>query len=514
MELAMATELLTEKYADDLHGVLNCYDRVIITGHVQRWCYAQGMTSYLYQHEIRIFDYTTFAQPLRGRVRENAEAIAKETGVQIEFIRRSKHFRKEKRIKRVLQERGDHPGLVHIFSAMESCPAYAPWHDKPTGKTYVKATSSKCLHYYFYFIDEDLGLCYLRVPTWAPFRLQFYFNGHNWLASQLKQNEIGFELQDNAFLEIDDFEVANQLAAQLDIEQLHAKLDNFARQYCPVIHDLNLRYNWSIMQAEYATDLVFKRQSTVQAFYPRLLETLIQAVKPVDIATFLGRKLHGNYQGEMGNRFNVRWLGRRIRHQMGPVVIKMYDKFNIVLRIETTVNQVSFFKQYRQVNHRDGSTSMRWAPMKKTIYSLSPLQETSLAANQRYLKFISEIDTSEVGAEKFHRLTETKEVNYHRHKGFNLFSEEDASLFRTLLRGEFFISGFTNKDLRQLLPNKNSGQITRLLKRLRVHGLIKRVGRTYKYYLTEFGRQVVVMALKLREMVVIPELARAYPAQA
>ena len=237
----MATELLTEKYADDLHGVLNCYDRVIITGHVQRWCYAQGMTSYLYQHEIRIFDYTTFAQPLRGRVRENAEAIAKETGVEIEFVRRSKNFRKEKRIKRVLQERGDHPGLVHIFSAMESCPAYVPWHDKPTGKTYVKAISSKCLHYYFYFIDEDLGLCYLRVPTWAPFRLQFYFNGHNWLASQLKQNEIGFELQDNAFLEIDDFEVANQFAAQLDIEQLHAKLDNFARQYCPVIHDLNLR---------------------------------------------------------------------------------------------------------------------------------------------------------------------------------------------------------------------------------------------------------------------------------
>ncbi|MFH1633369.1 MAG: hypothetical protein ABIG63_05075 [Chloroflexota bacterium] len=64
------------------------------------------------------------------------------------------------------------------------------------------------------------------------------------------------------------------------------------------------------------------------------------------------------------------------------------------------------------------------------------------------------------------------------------------------------------------MTNMNSGQITRLLKRLRVHGLIKRVGRTYKYYLTEFGRQVVVMALKLREMVVITELAQTYPAQA
>ena len=215
----------------------------------------------------------------------------------------------------------------------------------------------------------------------------------------------------------------------------------------------------------------------------------------------------------MGNRFNIRWLGSRIKHQMGPVAIKMYDKFNIVLRIETTVNQVSFFKQYRQVNHRDGSTSMRWAPMKKTIYSLSPLQETSLAANQRYLKFISEINTPEVGVEKLHHLAETKEINHHRHKGFNLFPQEDASLFRALLRGEFFISGFSNKDLRPLLPNKNSGQITRLLKRLRVHGLIKKVGRTYKYYLTEFGRQIIVMALKLREMVIIPELALVHQVQ-
>ena len=132
------------------------------------------------------------------------------------------------------------------------------------------------------------------------------------------------------------------------------------------------------------------------------------------------------------------------------------------------------------------------------------------AANQRYLKFISEIDTPEVGTKKLRHLAETKEVNNHRHKGFNLFSEEDASLFRTLLRGEFFISGFANKDLRKLLSGKNSGQITRLLKRLRVHGLIKKVGRTYKYYLTKFGLQVVAMALKLREMVVIPELARAY----
>ena len=104
-------------------------------------------------------------------------------------------------------------------------------------------------------------------------------------------------------------------------------------------------------------------------------------------------------------------------------------------------------------------------------------------------------------------MAETKVENSRRYKGFNLFTEEDTSLFRHLLRGEFFVSGFTNKRLRQLLPTKSSGQVSRLLKRLRIHGLIKRVTRRYKYYLTEFGRQVATMALKLREMVIIPGFA-------
>jgi len=503
----MATKLLSNKYSAELHGVLNCYDRVIITGHVHPLCYPKGMTKYLYTHHIRIFDYTKLVEPLRHALRANAQAIAREHGLEIEFVRKS--FRKEARVREILETWGDRPGLVHIFSAMERCTAYHPWHDKGTGKTFIKSRQGKCLHYYFYFIDEDLGLCYLRVPTWCPFRLQFYFNGHNWLANQLKRHGIAFRQLDNAFLEIADFDLANQLAAQLDAQAVHAKLDRLAEQYCPVVAGLGLEYSWSIMQAEYATDLVFKRQQTLQAFYPHLLEALIQAVKPADVATFLGRKLHGNYQGEMGNRFNVRWLGTRIKHQMGPVSIKLYDKFNIVLRIETTIVDVSFLKQYRRVQHQDGTTTTKWAPMKKTIYSLPALEEVLSAANRRYLKFVSDIETPEVGAQKLYRLAETKTENDRRYKGFNLLAEEDASFFRLLMRGEFFISGFTNARLRQHLLLKNSGQVSRLLKRLRVHGLIKKVTRRYKYYLTEFGRQIVVMALKLREMVIIPQLACA-----
>ena len=230
-------ELLSERYCDDLDGIVSCYDRIVITGSLYPFCYAQGMTHYLYQQGIRIFDYAKFAEPLRERIRENAEALAQANGIQIEFIRK-KDFRKENRVQQVLKKRGDQPGLVHIFGAMEACSSYLPWHDKATGKTYLKSSSSKCMTYYFYFMDKQLGLCYLRVPTWCPFRLQFYFNGHNWLANQLKQRDIAYKILDNAFVHIDDYAVANQLANEFDVEILHQHLDEFAQQYCPVITEL------------------------------------------------------------------------------------------------------------------------------------------------------------------------------------------------------------------------------------------------------------------------------------
>jgi hypothetical protein len=260
------------------------------------------------------------------------------------------------------------------------------------------------------------------------------------------------------------------------------------------------------MQIEYATDIIFKHQKDLQAIYPQLVETLIHSVKPENIATFLGRKLHGNYQGEMGNNFNVRIMGSRIKHHMGPVSIKMYDKFGLILRIETTVNDVSFFKQYREVAHRDGTRDTKYANMRKSIYSLNPLQEVLLASNTRYVNFLSEIETPEIGMQKLTKLTQMKEKDNHRYKGFNLLSEEDANLFRILIRGEFMINGFTNKNIRHWL-NKNTGQISRLIKRLRMHGLIKKIGNRYKYYLTKLGCKVIAMTIKLRELYVIPALA-------
>jgi len=494
-----------EHHADKIAFSLSCYDRVVLSGTLVDVGHATAMTGFIRHLGLPIFNYPDWANQFRLELRNRAETIASENGLDIEFIKKA-NFRKEERIRSIVSQRGSHPGLVHIFSAMESCTAFKPWHDKSTGNTFLKPTSGKCLHYYFYFILPDLGLCYLRVPTWAPFRLQFYYNGHNELARKLDGEGIGYTMLDNTFINMDKPERAQQLAASIRPDRLHRQLDEVVGQYCPILRYFPSGYHWSIMQAEYATDIVFKRQKDLAPIYEELVRTAIHAVKPDHVATFLGRKITEGYQDELGNDFQTRIQGTRIKHHMGRAAIKMYDKQGIALRIETTVNDVSFFKHYRKVVHRDGTVSHKIASMRKTIYSLKDLSEVMAACGQRYLQFLSAVDDPSNSIKDLNRISRPTRDDNRTYRGFNLFHGDDLDLFRAIIRGEFNINGFRNRDLCRILLGKNPGQISRLIKRLRKHGLIRKVRQTYKYYLTSLGRRVIMIALKLREMVIIPSL--------
>jgi predicted transcriptional regulator len=135
-------------------------------------------------------------------------------------------------------------------------------------------------------------------------------------------------------------------------------------------------------------------------------------------------------------------------------------------------------------------------------YSLRPLRELLLAANRRYLAFISTIEDDKAGTEKLNKIPQPVEEKDRSYRGFNFFDPDNEELFEALGRGEFSISGFQNKDLRRRMKGKNTGQVSRLMKRLRTHGLVKKIGRTYKYYLTSLGKQVTALGLKLKNLYV------------
>ena len=134
------------------------------------------MEWHLKQENVQFVDYEKkYAKKLRGYISDHVKAVASYYSKEVEYI--NHNVRKEDYVAKKLEARGRRPGLVCVLSAMESCRTYKVRKCQKGGILCLKNCPGKCIHYYVYFIDKELGLGYLRIPTWAPFRLQLYFNG-------------------------------------------------------------------------------------------------------------------------------------------------------------------------------------------------------------------------------------------------------------------------------------------------------------------------------------------------
>ena len=373
---------LVERHGSKVLGVLGCFDRVVLEGRLRPLSYGLGMTCWLEDHGCAPAQFSDYFKEYTWALHEKAKRVAAEAGTRVELVL-SQQVRKEDIVARELAKRGGHEGLVLVLAAQERCPTFRTWRN-PDGTIRLRDHSGKCQHYYFYFIDKSLGLCYLRVPSWAPFRLQFYFNGHGQLARKLKASGIGFVELENSFRQIDDVEAAQRLASKFDLGSLSEILNHYASLYGPQFPDMG-SYSWAPMQVEYSTDLMFRSPSELAPLYECITRTAVLAVKPEHVATFLGRKLSATYQGVLGTDFSTRIEGTRLKHYMGRASIKMYDKGGVVLRIESTANDPTFFRTKRSVLQRDGKTVFRVANLTKELESLWHLQKLLGEANRRYL---------------------------------------------------------------------------------------------------------------------------------
>lgn len=88
----MSYELLTDRYATKIRGVLACFDRIVLTATLPDICYPEGMTKHLAGKGIRIFDFSKWAEPLNAEIRSNAEKVAEESGLTIEYIQKPRSF--------------------------------------------------------------------------------------------------------------------------------------------------------------------------------------------------------------------------------------------------------------------------------------------------------------------------------------------------------------------------------------------------------------------------------------
>ena len=124
------------------------------------------------------------------------------------------------------------------------------------------------------------------------------------------------------------------------------------------------------------------------------------------------------------------------------------------------------------------------------------------------MDFISSFEDNLPGKKNLQKISEKVFRENRSYKGFNFFDPFDAKLLLVLNSGEFNINGFRNKSIREKLQSTVSAStVTRILKRLWLHGLIKKIKNSYKYYLTNMGKNVIATALMLKEKEIIYALA-------
>jgi hypothetical protein len=493
------------KFASSIIAVLSCSDRVIFKGHLP-FGY-EGHVNRFVDRSLGIprKDFLPWLEEKSEQLVDHAKQLAQQHGAPYHYLQGA--HRKEQLVRQILCDRRLAEGLVCVLCCQETCRTVKLRYGDGRPRLVFAPRPQRVL--YFYFLDAQFGLIYLRLQTWFPFTFQAYVNGHDWLARQLQQQRLGFVQQDNAFTQLDDPARAQQLADRFPRLPWVKILNRWARQVNPLLQQPWLRgqgYYWVIDQAEYSTDFLFADRPALAGLYPRLLEHACVNFSAQDILAFLGRRLHANFDGEvLTDCKKDRQPGARIKHRVKNNWLKMYDKFGQILRLETVINQPREFKvRHRRV--REGRLQMVWCPMNKGVSNFYRYHQLARAANDRYLAALAVVADPAPAYRQVERLSEPKTARGRSYAGFNPARRGDVRLFEAVLRGEHLLHGLRNGDIRRILHGESkaptgrrrqSAAVGRLLKRLHVRGLLAKVSRTRRWRVTDTGQRLLGAVVRL-----------------
>ncbi len=508
-----------EQHASSIMGVINGFDRLRFRGTLLRLANVQGLRTFMSYFGILLKDAGAWMEARTEELKAASIAVATSAGRPVEYIADTS-VRKEAIAEEIAQRDGITNGLVCILKAVEPCQSFDIRRNREIKKLELVSRRRKCLHYYHYYQHPEFGLMHMRLQTWLPFTVWCCINGRDWLAKQLDANGIGYLKRENCLVAVSDVQRAQALADQQLAVRWAEMLNPILQQVHPLHgsrwllgdRDYRMEYYWSCQESEWASDIMFKSPASLGELYPGLIRHGMQNLNSFQIMRFLGRKVpaiggrFGTFAGEIVSDHKERPEGIRIKHSVNGNSIKMYDKQGSVLRIETTMAQSRDFKVFRGTEAKPDDK--QWRKLRKGVVDMRRRAEVCQAANERYADALASAQCGKPLKELAEPICRPVRYGKRPVRGLNPWEREDARLLETVNRGEFTINGFRNRDLRNHLydhPTKDikeqrrrSAAITRKLRQLRAHGLIKKVPKTHRYVLTERGREIITSLLAAR----------------
>jgi hypothetical protein len=346
-----------------------------------------------------------------------------------------------------------------------------------------------------------------------PYEIQVYVNGREWLARQMQRAGMRFTKEDNCFPWIEDVERAQKLMDGLLELRWQALLDGLAEQIHPalaqILDGFKVPYYWVSHQSEWATDVMFNDPEQLAALLPSIVRHSMEHLRSDDVFQFLGKKLNGNYQGEVLVKYRRRAVGECIKFMVENNWLKLYQKALWILRTEATVNCPRFFPVMRTASG-DAPSPKKLRPLRKSICDLALRSNVSQAANKRLLDNLAVIAEPTKIKDLVDPITKPTQLGGRRVRGIQPWSSPDLELLSTIAHGDFLLHGFRNRDLVSRLYDqppaedaerkRRSARVSRQLRLLRAHGLVEKVVHSHRYLVTKRGNAILAAVLAVRDL--------------
>ena len=488
-------------------GILTGFDRIIFKGFLLPIMGAAGMASFLRARHIKNKDFKGYAMAQSQAIVRSAEELSlREYGSGVEYIP-SLNTRKESLAHDRQKAKGITEGLIGVWSCVESCNTFRSTFDPAQTYPQLKYAQSKCKHLYFYFDDPVYGFMSARLQTWAPYEIQVALNGREWLRRSLDGAGCKYVLGGNKFLHIDDYGLAQGILDEQPKTLFCDVLNGFLPTVFPAMPEVlgkGLSYHWTLWQSEVAKDYIFNDAGELGGLMDDLMIHAMITGKGERILKYFGSPVRKDGQPRQGTNPEIisraiNWYdGVRVRHWNGSNSVKFYNEHN-VLRFEMTMNDPTVFKIHRHAENQDKSEEKRFMPMRKGVADTAARVDISKQVINRFTEHMAAVEQKTRFGEVLSQVTSPITNQGKRIRAIDAFGK-DKKLLLAIANPAFDVHAITNKGLQETFRREDwakgmagkqlSGRITRQLRMLRAHGLIRKLPNQRKYALTDKGRKL------------------------
>jgi hypothetical protein len=498
---------LIARFGKAVKGVLSGFDRIVFKGTILPLAHEDGAMSFLHWRGVLNRDYKKWMQAQSEALVHAVDRDAREQSGRPIIPLNTWRVDKEDLARQRQRQTGIETGLIGVWSCLESCWSYRAHYCPEKGYPQLHRYPTQCKHLYLYLDHEQYGWMSVRLQTWFPYHIQVALNGREWLRRRLEARQVDFLRQGNKFLHLEDYGLAQRyLNQQLDRQWPHL-LGRFLPIAFPTMTETlgpHLSYYWTLWQSEWATDLMMDTPAELTATMASLLRHALITGNSTHVLRYLGRPLTAAARpdGRSNHAVMSRVLdfheGLRVRHWVDHNSVKVYNEQN-VLRIETTINTPQMFRVYRRAQGEPPDTPKQLRPLRKGVADIPLRAQVCQEVNERLMDELSTFSHQTPLRDLVAPYVRRRTQQGRRVRALDL-SGKDRELLQAISDPGFTVSGITNAALRQKLRStpwgagrtdqQLSARVSRHLRLLRDHGLIRKLPNRHRYHLTDKGRQL------------------------